>query len=231
MAEQRDVSNAYGLKLSCHTSNSLQLRKSSCPLCSNSRTRFVRIAQALPSGRRLLLCEGTTVRRLRPGRRDLAFVQPWGSFQSSEPVSAAARVESRITSSGFILCFEIFQSRFSSPALTPSITIFTARFPIASSGCRTVVNDGAASEDSGTSSKPTTEQCSGTFTPAFVSARIAPSAVKSSNAISAVNRFFLSSNSSVNRKPPSKPELGSKESGSCSTSAGSISIPDECANF
>src|ERR1700730_13567307 len=38
---------------------------------------------------------------------------------------------------------------------------------MASSGCRTVVKDGAASEDSGTSSKPTTEQCSGTFTPAL----------------------------------------------------------------
>src|SRR5216683_7759501 len=48
MAEQRDVSNAYGLKLSCHTSNSLQLRKSSCPLCSNSRTRFVRISTSGP---------------------------------------------------------------------------------------------------------------------------------------------------------------------------------------
>src|SRR5260370_3754357 len=91
----------------------------------------------------------------------------WGCDpQASEPLSTVACVESRITSSGFILCREIFQSRFSSPALTPSITIFTARFPIASSGCLTVVIDGAAIEDNGTSSKPTTQQFSGTFTPA-----------------------------------------------------------------
>src|SRR5258708_2141260 len=117
----------------------------------------------------------------------------------SNELTTAARVESRITSSGFILCREICQSRFSSPALTPSITIFTARFPIASSGCLTVVRDGAAIEDNGTSSKPTTEQSSGTFTPALLSARIAPSAVRSSKAINAVKRFFRCSYSSVNR--------------------------------
>src|SRR6266705_6167911 len=87
--------------------------------------------------------------------------------QSSDPLSAAARVESRITSSGFILCREIFQSRFSSPALTPSITIFTARLPIASSGCLTVVKEGADKEESGTSSNPTIEQFSGTLSPAL----------------------------------------------------------------
>ena len=94
---------------------------------------------------------------------------------------------------------------------------------MASSGCRTVVNDGADSDDNGTSSNPITEHCSGTFTPALVSARIAPSAVRSSNASSAVKRFFFCNSSSVKRCPPSKLKLGSSESGSCTTSAGSIS--------
>src|SRR6266478_2580037 len=68
--------------------------------------------------------------------------------------------------------------------------MFTANPPIASIGCRTVVSEGAANADSATSSNPVTEQCSGTLTPAFVNARIAPSAVRSSNAMTAVNFFF-----------------------------------------
>jgi hypothetical protein len=95
-----------------------------------------------------------------------------------------------MTNSGFVLWRTIFASRFSKLAFTPSITTLTAKLPIASKGCRTVVNDGAARDDKGTSSKPMTEHCSGTLTPTLVSARIAPSAVRSSNASNAEKRFF-----------------------------------------
>ena len=72
----------------------------------------------------------------------------------------------------------------------PSTTMPTADAPIASMGWRTVVSDGVYSAEVATSSKPITEHCSGTRTPAFVNARMAPKALMSSKASSAVNGRF-----------------------------------------
>src|SRR2546429_6539924 len=69
------------------------------------------------------------------GIRDVAVT---GVQTCALPIFVAAAgtafVESRITSSGVILCREMLQSRFSSPALMPSTTVLAARFPMASRG-------------------------------------------------------------------------------------------------
>ena len=62
------------------------------------------------------------------------LIFPVSRPQSFVAAVGTAFVESRITSSGVILCREMPQSRFSSPALIPSTTVFTARFPMASRG-------------------------------------------------------------------------------------------------
>src|SRR5713226_5840473 len=72
--------------------------------------------------------------------------------------------------------------------------------------------------------------CSGTRRPALAKARIAPNAVMSSNAINAVKGRFRSSNSSVNLYPPSKLEIGSRDSGRSRMSLGSSFKPADLAN-
>ena len=124
-----------------------------------------------------------------------------------------ARVDSRATNSGATRRCAAENSRFSCDALIPSTKIPTAVDPIASIGCRIVVSDGVYNDAAATSSNPITEHSSGTRTPAFESARIAPNAVKSSNAMIAVNCFLRFSNSSVKRYPASNPEFGSRDSG------------------
>src|SRR5438552_9333905 len=123
------------------------------------------------------------------------------------------RVDSRTANSGAILRWMAETSRVASTPLMPSTTILTAIVPIASMGWRTVVKGGVYKPEAATSSKPTTEQCSGTRRPAFASARIAPNAVMSSNAINAVNGRLCLTNSSVNLYPASKLEIGSRDSG------------------
>ena len=81
---------------------------------------------------------------------------------------------------------------------------------------------GVLSHAGGTSSKPTIEQSSGTRLPAVCNARIAPSAVRSSNATRALNGPPARSKSWVRASPPSKPELGSTAPGSCLTSFGEM---------
>ena len=106
----------------------------------------------------------------------------------------------------------------------PSMMIFTARPPIASIGCRTVVSDGAERNEGATSSKPVTEHCSGTLTPAFVRRRSRQrrQIVEGHQRSEFLRRW---SSSSAIRKPLSKLDVGSTDSGSCWIKTGSISSP------
>ena len=72
------------------------------------------------------------------------------------------------------------------------------------------------------SSNPITEHCSGTWTPDFAKARMAPKAVMSSKAIRAVKGRRRCNSSCVSLNPSSKLENGSRDSGRSTISLGSI---------
>ena len=139
---------------------------------------------------------------------------------------SSLRVEPRAASSGASFRCDCRQACVFHTALIPSSTMLAAIAPIASIGWRIVVRGGVHRLEAATSSKPTTEQCSG-----HADSGVGERANRAKRR-HVVERhqggewaLAAESVSSVSSNPVSKLEMGSRDSGRSTTSRGSISSP------